>query len=233
MRYLIALFLLGFAPLATAQNISGVTGPVVKDGHESAQYRTGYDLDSERFAHRLHYQKSINGDLRWRAVIAARETDDSDFDFNYVQAELLWELSDDNDTWKRALRFDARIRGDGRPGLFAAQWANEFPVSDAWTARISALSSVDIGDDARDGISLQTRGQIYTKIGSGQKVGLELFNAYGSTDDIPDFEDQKHTLGPFVSFPVNDDWSLFTGVQIGLTEASSDRQLRLQITRGF
>ena len=154
-------------------------------------------------------------------------------DFNYVQAELLWELSGDNDNWKRALRFDARLRGDGRPGLIGAQWANEFPVSETWTARISALSSVDIGDDADDGISLQTRGQIYTKIGSGQKLGLELFNAYGSTDNIPDLDDQKHTLGPFVSFPVTDDWSLFTGVQIGLTEASPDTQLRLHITRGF
>ena len=233
MRYFIALFFLGVTSSATAQNISGVTGPVVKDGHESAQYRTAYDADSERFAHRLHYQKSINGDLRWRAVIAARETDDSDFDFNYVQAELLWELSDDSDTWKRALRFDARLRGDGRPGLIAAQWANEFPVSETWTARLSALSSVDIGDDAADGIALQTRGQIYTKLSSGQKIGLELFNAYGSSDDIPEFEDQKHTLGPFAVFPVNDDWSLFTGVQIGLTEASPDTQLRLQVTRGF
>ena len=64
-------------------------------------------------------------------------------------------------------------------------------------------------------------------------MGVELFNAYGSTDEILDLDKQGHSIGPFASFPVSDNFSLFTGALFGLTDASADAELRLWITRGF
>jgi len=212
MRYAISLLIFGLTPTALAQNTGGIFPPMVNEGHMSAQYRVTYNPDTEGLSQRAHYQQAINGNLMWRGLVSARKTAEADVDFDFVQAELFWELSDDDDTWKTGLRFDARIRDDDRPGLIGVHWTNQFPVSDSWTARFVALSAADIGDDARDGIFLQTRGNLFTKLEGGQTVGVELYNAYGSTDP---------------------DWSLFTGALFGLTDASPDAELRLWVTRNF
>lgn len=218
---------------AMAQNTGGIFPPMVNEGHKSAQYRVTYNPDTEGLSQRVHYQQAINGDLMWRGLVSARKTADSDVDFDFVQAELFWEWSDDEDSWKRGMRFDARIRDDGRPGLLGVHFTNQFPISESWNGRFVALSAIDIGDDARDGVFLQTRGNVFTKLDSGHTVGVELFNSYGSTDDIQDFEDQSHQIGPFASFPVAEDWGLFTGALFGLTDASADAELRLWISRSF
>ena len=221
------------APISVAQNTGGIFPPMVNDGHKSAQYRVTYDPDSEGLSQRAHYQQAINGDLMWRGLVSARKTTDSDVDFDFIQAELFWELSDDDDAWKTGLRFDARFRDDSRPGLLGVHWTNQFPIGEHWNGRFVALSAVDVGDDARDGVFIQTRGNLFTRLDSGQTVGVELFNAYGSTDNVLDFDDQNHQIGPFASFPVADDWSLFTGALFGLTDASADAELRLWVTRSF
>ncbi len=225
--------LLAATPTALAQNTGGIFSPIVNEGHKSAQYRVTYDPDTDGISQRVHYQQAINGNLMWRGLVSARKSNESDVDFDFVQAELFWEWSDDDDLWKRGLRFDARIRDDDRPGLIGVHWTNQFPITGNWNGRFVALSALDIGDNARDGIFLQTRGNIFKKLETGQTSGLELFNAYGSTDDIRDFGDQNHQIGPFASFPVAEQWSLFTGALIGLTDASADTELRLWITRGF
>lgn len=234
MRYILTgLACAAAAPMALAQNTGGIFPPMVNDGHKSAQYRVTYDPDTEGLSQRAHYQQAINGNLMWRGLVSARKTDESDIDFDFVQAELFWELSNDDDVWKTGLRFDARVRDDDRPGLLGVHWTNQFPLSETWNGRFVALSAIDIGDEARDGVFLQTRGNIFTRLESGQTVGVELFNAYGSTDDIQDFDDQNHQIGPFASFPVTPQWSLFTGALFGLTDASADAEFRLWITRGF
>ncbi|MEM9179762.1 MAG: hypothetical protein AAGA89_08620 [Pseudomonadota bacterium] len=234
MRYLIlATAFAATTPLAMAQNTGGIFPPMVNEGHKSAQYRVTYDPDSEGLSQRLHYQQAINGDLMWRGLVSARKTGESDVDFDFIQAELFWELSDDDDAWKTGFRFDARIRDDDRPGLIGLHWTNQFPVTETWNGRFVALSSFDVGNDARDGIFLQTRGNLFTRLDSGQTVGVELFNSYGSTDDILDLDKQGHSIGPFASFPISDNFSLFTGALFGLTDASADAELRLWITRGF
>lgn len=233
MRYAIISLVLAATPSALAQNTGGIFSPVVSDGHKSAQYRVTYDPASEGLSQRVHYQEAVNGKLMWRGLVSARKTNDSDLDFDFVQAELFWQIGDDNDRWKRGLRFDARLRDDGRPGLIGAHWTNQFPLTETWTGRFIVLTSADIGDDARDGVFLQTRGNVFTRLETGQTIGVELYNSYGSTDDWRDLEDQSHEIGPFASFPVNESWSVFAGALFGLTEASADTQFRLRVTRGF
>jgi len=230
---IVAAGLAATTPMALAQNTGGIFPPMVNEGHKSAQYRVTHNPDTEGLSQRLHYQQAINGDLMWRGLVSARKTDDSDVDFDFIQAELFWELSDDEDDWKTGFRFDARIRDDDRPGLLGVHWTNQFPVTESWNGRFVVLSAVDIGDDARDGVFLQTRGNLFTRLDTGQTVGVELFNAYGSTDAFLDLDKQGHSVGPFASFPVADDWSLFTGALFGLTDASADAELRLWVSRGF
>ena len=102
-----------FAPQAYAQNTGGVFPTQVNEGHRSLQYRAAINPDNAQdefgFAQRLHYQQAINGDLMWRVVGQTQKTESSDFDFAFLQAELFWELSDDQDQHKTGLRFDARL----------------------------------------------------------------------------------------------------------------------------
>lgn len=234
MRILLTgLAIAAISPVAIAQNTGGIFPPMVNEGHKSAQYRVTYNPDTEGLSQRAHYQQAINGNLMWRGLVSARKTAESDIDFDFVQAELFWELSDDTDDWKTGFRFDGRIRDDERPGQIGVHWTNQFPVAENWTGRFVALSAFDVGDDARDGVFLQTRGNLFTRLETGQTVGVEFFNSYGSTDNFLDLDKQGHQIGPFASFPVSDGWSLFTGALVGLTDASADTELRLWITRGF
>jgi len=223
----------GVTNLAAAQNTGGVFPATVNDGHRSAQYRIGFNPDTEAMAQRLHYQQSINGDLMWRVVGQGRKTNESDVDFDFIQGELFWQITEDNKPWITGLRFDARIRDDGRPGQFGVNWMHQFRLGDGWSARAVALTSIELGDDAKDGIALQTRGQIAKRLNQGPTVGIELYSSYGRSDNIRDFEDQSHTMGPYVSAKIGDKWSLIAGGQFGLTNGSADTDLRLWITRSF
>ena len=235
-----ALTLLGalaIPQVAAAQNTGGVFPPMVNDGHKSAQYRIAINPDNAAgetgFAQRLHYQQSLNGDMMWRIVGQTRKTADSDFDFDFLQAELFWELSDDDDQHKTGLRFDARLRDENRAEQLGLNWSNQFNFENGWSARALVLTAVQIGDNAADGVSLQTRGQIARKLESGASLGVDMFNSYGRTGNIGSFDEQSHTIGPFVSTPIGNGLSIYAGPLFGISEAAPDLEARLWLTRGF
>lgn len=218
---------------AFAQNTAGVFPPMVNDGHELLQYRATFNPDSNGFAQRLHYERAIDGDFMWRLLGQTRKTRDSDLDFDFFQAELFWELSDDSDHWRTGLRFDARIRSEGRPGLIGVHWTNQLKLNDDTRARFLVMSSIDIGDGARDGVVIQTRADVARRLSSGIDVGVEMYNVYGSTDDFGSFDEQSHQIGPMVSVPLDGGWSVLGSVLIGVSDAAPDQNLRLWVTRAF
>ena len=219
---------------AAAQGTGGVFGPVVNEGRASAQYRAGYSPDTEAFAQRVHYQQAINGETMWRVIAQTRKTADTDVDFDFVQAELFWQITPDDRKWQQGVRFDARIRGDDRPARFGLNWMHEWPLADNLRARALLLTAVESGDDAPDGVLLQTRGQLNYNLGGGRAIGAELYSGYGSTADFADFDDQRHQIGPYVSTRIGEsDWSLFASILFAVDDASPDSDLKLWITRGF
>lgn len=218
---------------AMAQNTGGVFGPVVNEGHSSFEYRATFDPDSNAFAQRIHYQEALNDDFMWRAVIGSRKTEDSDFDFDFFQAELFWELSDDDDDWKRGLRFDLRFTDEDRPHVFGINWANEYHFNEDWSGRFITLTAVEFGDNTRGGIFFQTRASLMRRVNADLSLGLELYSVYGSTDDFLGASDQTHQLGPVASFSVSENLRVYTNVLFGLNENSEDPQLRLWFTRAF
>ncbi len=235
-----AAFFLGVSSLAFpafAQNTSGVHSPVVKEGERSVMYRLGVEPDDDngdtKIKHRLHYQQAINGDLRWRVIGQTRTTDSSDFDLDFLRAELLWELSDDDDDFKTGLRFDGRVRDDNRPEEFAVNWTNRYSLPSGWDFRGIIIASKQTGDNADDGVGLSTRARIAKKVESGQTFGVDLFSDYGNTGDIGGLNEQEHLLAPFVSTKIAKNITLLGGPQFGLTDASPDFEFRLWLSRGF
>ena len=218
---------------ADADNTSGVFGPVVNDGHRSAQYRAAWDADSYQFAQRVHYQHSIDGDLRWRAIVQTRKTADRDFDLDYVRGELLWQLGDIREGWRHGLRFDARIRSEGRPALVAVNWANEFDIGDRWRARVIAIASAELGDGRSRGLDFETRASVSFRWRRGISLGAELFSEYGRIDDIPSVSRQSHQAGPTMTLRVGDGWQVYGGALFGLTDVTPDTQIRFWTSRRF
>ncbi|MFK8029333.1 MAG: hypothetical protein AB8G18_03775 [Gammaproteobacteria bacterium] len=224
-----------FPVKSAAQNTGGVFGPVVNEGHQSVQYRLAFIDDSDGFAQRIHYEKALDSKYMWRVIGQTRKTGSSDFDFDYVQGELFWDVTDDTSRfWQSGLRLDVRVRDGNRNETIGLNWMNQFQLSNGWQARLLALTSVDIGSGARDGAGLQTRGNLFKTLPDRKQIGLELYSSYGTTSDFADFDDQRHTLGPFAVIPVGSNgWSIFAGALFGLTESSPDADIRFWVTRNY
>jgi len=234
---LILLMLNGFS-LAQAQNTGGVFPPTVNEGHRSLQYRGAINPDNAvrdfGFAQRLHYQEAINDDFMWRILGQTRRTDSSDVDLDFIGAELFWEFSDNEDSHKHGVRFDGRIRFDDRAEFLGFNWIHQWNFDDGWSARAIALTSVEVGDNSADGINLQTRTQIAKQLDNGLTLGLENYSNYGNTGgDIGGFDDQSHTIGPFISIPIEKGLSLWGGPLFGVSEAAPDFEARIWLTRSF
>lgn len=233
MRFLICGVALTATPMAMAQNTSGVFGPVVDADDHGWEYRASYNPDDEDVNQRVHYQRAINGELRWRVVGALRATDDTDFDPDFVRAELVWQITPDDQKYQSGFRFEGRYRFEDRPADVTVHWTNQWKSIDDWTLRFSVGATQQIGNDPADGILIQTRAGATTFLTGGPKIGLELFSAYGSTSDWLDVDDQQHQIGPVAVWDVNADWSLYTGALFGATDASPDAELRLRLTRNY
>ena len=215
---------------AHAQNTGGIFPPMVDVGHASLQYRITYDTTSTGSAQRLHYQQSINNDLMWRVLAQIKHPTPESTEFHYAQAELFWEFSKQEDPWKTGLRFDARVRDAGNPAMVGLHWTNQIALAKRWHLRGVALSSYDIGTTE---VGLQTRGSLFTNLEMGPTVGVEFYNAFGTTSNFKALNDQKHQIGPFAFIPMFGRWNLFLGLLAGVTPASAPLELRSWITVNF
>lgn len=234
-RAALAAFVLPLLPApALAQNTSGVPGPTVDEGLSEAAYRvvasTGDDRGT-RAAHRLQYARALTGSLRWR-VTGQALTSDGDARPEYLQADLLWQVTPDDQRFQTGLRLDARVQDGPRPERLGLVWTSAYAVTDALSVGASLHGTVEVGDLARDGVTIETRGVAAYAFGDDREVGVELFLDHGRTPDPEPFEGRQQA-GPFVSLPVGGDWSAEASVLFGLSEETQDLDLRLFVTRGF
>ena len=225
-------FALVAAP-AAAQNTAGVFPPGFGADHRSAQYRITYEADEHATAHRFHYQQSINPDLLWRVIVAARKTDDQEVDYNAVTGEIFWTLSPQGARFQHGMRFDAIVRSEGRPANLAVNWGGHYALGERWRIRGNLLTSAQVGDGRQGGVFVQTRGQLQYAVSPGRAVGIEHYGVYGSSKDFLGANEQRQQLGPYVDLPLAPRWRLFGSALFGLTDGSQDLDLKLWITRSF
>jgi len=228
-----------FAPIAAAQNVGGVFGPVVKEGDRSFQYRAGFspgqDGGPDRFVHRVHYQQAINESLRWRVVAQGSDLEDGNLEGNFLVGELHWQFLDQKtDGWSSALRLDGRLtEGDDGASLIGLNWTSQVPLSEDWSFIGVILLAEELGDRARDGTFVQTRASLTHTLSGGNKIGVEMFSVHGDIGDLQDLDEQNLTVGPTFSTKLSEDWSLFAGMQFGLTDPARDTDFRLWFGRSF
>lgn len=218
---------------AQAQNVAGVFPPGFGPDHQSAQYRIGFDPDSDDVVQRVHYQSSIDDRRMWRIGGQGNKTEDTAFDFDRLIGEIFWNLSTEGSVWQHGLRFDAALRTEGRPASAAVNWSGQYVGLEGWRFRFNVLNGVQIGDGRQRGVFMQTRAQVHRRLGQGRSVGIEHFGVYGSTDDFRDLKEQGHQVGPYLILPMGGGWRLHGSVLFGLTDETSDSNLKFWVNRGF
>jgi hypothetical protein len=223
----------GVAPSVTFANTGGVFGPVVNEGHRSAEYRLAYGADSDSFAQRVHYQQAINDDLMWRVVAQSRKTPEQDVDYDFLQGELFWQLEDLGQGWAHGLRFDLRIPGDGRPALLGVNWTHQLDFSEGWQARMLIMSTWQVGEDAARGALIQTRASVGHSLSSRYTLDMLLFSAYGTTNNLAGVDEQFHQVGPSLAIALGGGWQAVAGYLAGLTGETPDNTYRLWFSRRF
>lgn len=235
---LVFAFLLVGQPLASAQNVGGVFGPEVTPGSRAIEFRTAFSPSSDgrpsRITNRLHYQQSVTDNLRLRAVVQGGDTNTSGFDFDLVQFEAQYQFLEDEEAgFDSAVRLDVLINDKGSPNLVGVNWTNDVPLGGGWAARGTVLAQVQFGDNRNDGLFLQTRSSLRYQVNPRYNLQVQMFNAYGSTDDFPSFRDQSHSIGPAVAVKIGQGWSVEASALFGLTNATSDVDFRVFLTKSF
>lgn len=190
---------------ALAQNSSGVPGPSLEAGHRAIEYRIAHGFEEEgrgaSTVQRLHYQETIGGDLRWR-VTGQMRTVGGDTTFNYAQAELTWELTAPEARYKRALRFHARAGGAGRPHQLAVNLLQQFDFTPSLSGRFVVQVKERFGEDAQDGLVIDTRAALSYALPSGAVLWLESYNDHGTTAAFGRHDRQRQQIGPAVTLPL-------------------------------
>ncbi len=227
-----------FVPIAAAQNTGGVIGPVINEGYKEVQYRLAFvpeeDGSGDRYAQRVHGAVALDKRRMARLVIQGSDRGGPDgFDFQYVQAELFWELSDEQATqWNSGLRFDARISDGDAPDQLGLNWSNQFRLTDRLSARAVALTAVQFGDNAADGVLLSARSGLFYKVSPRYNLALESYNSLGSSDDFG-VKGRSQQIGPVFTVRLDDGWTWSLGNLFGLNDATPDNDIRFWFGRSF
>ncbi len=237
LRVVPAVILLALPFAASAQNVSGVPGPVVRDDDRSAEFRIGVDPDSGEIVQRLHYQQAVEKDTVARLQLQYRTDIGEQPEADFVQLQIWRQLTPDStperrQDWQTALRLDLRLEADGPPGRVAVNWLNQFRLGEGLNARVFVQGALQVGAGADSGLLLQSRTSLRQRTDIGT-IGLEQISNYGSTIDFGAFADQTHLVGPFLAVPVASDWTLNGRALLGLTRGSDDMNVLLRIQRRF
>jgi hypothetical protein len=225
------------AGAAHAQNVGQVPSPDIEAGEQSLEYRAAYGFEADgvdAFAHRLHYQRSLSG--AWRARLIAQQGGriGEPLKMQSASAELFWQIRERGgaDGWSSGFRFDGVLSLiDGRPSRARIGWLNAWQAGD-WQWRSNIFVGRDLGDFAKDGVSLEVRTEASRAIG-GARIGAQLYDNFGYTSAFGSFDTQRHQFGPFWRGKMSKSVKLEAGALVGLSAAAPDVDFRLIASYGF
>lgn len=232
------LSLLFVAVPAFAQSASGVPGATVKDGEKFLQYRIAIDLDDDKtgdaaFVQRVMYRQALNDRFNIRGSIQTRQTGSSDFDFDYAQLELTWQITPEEQRYQTGLRLDVRTRADDRPEQIGLNWAHQMAFDNGWRARAALNGVLQVSDRTADEVSFGGSAQVSRRLDNGVRLGVHGFSNLGDTGGVVLFKSKSTVAGPFIEFKLTDNVPVMIGTLHGVTNSARDDQIRLFIGRNF
>ncbi len=226
-----------FAGNASAQNTSGLAGPEVKAGDRTLEYRVAYsanDSAPESFAHRLHYQQSLDDSWRLRIVASAIDREGGAFDFRAVQLHAFWQFVESEEKgWDSALVSQLSVQTDNGDGRFRLGWSSSIDLAPRWQVGGVIFAGREFGDSARGGAALELRGETTYRVSGALSVGAQMFSDLNTTADFGSFDEQRHQLGFMFKGKLAKRLSYNAGALFGVSEAAPDVDLRLFLARSF
>lgn len=227
----------GLATWAHATNTSGVFSPEVKAGSRSFEHRTSVvDQDGpDAWAHRLHYQQSINDAWRWRLIGAFADPAGGEHEFRYSRLEVMWQFLESEDAgWDSALRYELQIAdGDDQPSRARVAWSGKWNFDKDMEFRANVLTGRQFGPVASEGWLLETRAQATVPISPRIRIGLEMFNDFNDTRSIGSWADQGHQVGPVLKAKLGADTKLLASWLCGISPDAANHDFRLHLIHSF
>lgn len=223
-----------------AQTVGGVFGPNITAGDKTAEYRAAFaPVDGSGdvlFVQRVHYQHAFNESWRVRGVLQGSDTETGNQEFNFFQGEIQWQFLEKNRYGvSSAVRLDVRLtEGDDGADLISFNSTTQWDINEDWRTTGVVLLGRQIGNDALDGINLETRVSLLRRVNARARIGVESFNVWGNSQGgFAALNDQRHSAGPVAALSLGDGWSALGGVLFGVTDAAPDSDFRIWITKSF
>lgn len=224
---------------AFAQNTGAVSGADVKEGDRAVEARSAYSPDhdgrEEGYAHRLHYQYAFDGRWRVRGVLALGRRGGEPLKARGVAVEIMRQVveSERSGGWDSAVRIDGLIPIEKAPGRARVAWLNQVDLGSGVEARGNIYFSHAIGDNAADGVAIETREEATLAVSPTLRLGAQMFNNFNTTAHFGSFDQQRHQAGPVAKLKLGDHWKIEASALFGVSAAASDADFRLFVGYGF
>jgi hypothetical protein len=223
---------------ANAQSLSSVSGAEVKSGAEF-EYRAGYALEDdghpENFAQRFHLQYGFENGWRGRVIVLQSEHNGQALQTRSVSLEIQKQFLEPKNTngWASAFRVEGQIPTQEAPGKAKVSWLNSYDLDERWQLRGNIYFNHSFGDNAVDGVSIETREEATYKLPCAVKIGVQVFNFYNTTAHFGSFDEQKHQIGPVVKGKIGKHVKYEASTLFGVSRAASDVDFRLFLAYHF
>lgn len=221
---------------ALAQDVNGVPNADVRPGYSSISYRVGYSLMGDErpstLAQQISFQRNFGE--RWSFSGAANfgKRGDEPMEFKAFQSIVQWQFADRKTAGgDGSLLVIARHPDQGNgPGRVAVVIAGKWKVREDWEIRANAATSVDYGENARDGLGVGARTEATRRIGTVGRFGVQTGHGFNTTRHFGSFQEQSHQAG-LVAKGVLLHSVMVTGTALfGVTKAAPDAELKLFLT---
>ncbi len=227
---------------ANAQSLTGNVGSAgVTKGEQSIETRFGINDDGDA-AGRVHYDNAFADWYQIRLTGSYSRNDGDKIDFSGLTVEnwFQWsEEADDKSGFNGGLRLSYTYSDQGEPDEIELRLTATDKFADVWEWRANLIGEREVGSGRGEGVALEARAQVSRALDMSAlatdkwRLGVELFSEYGATNDILDFDDQAHQIGPVVKTSWANGVYLQSAVRFGITGGSDDAMAKIFVGRDF
>ncbi len=240
--YVAVLAGLAFPAIAWGQSLTGNVGSAgISSGEQSIEIRAGIDAEGN-LASRVHYNQAFSAWYQLSVIAAFERPEGGDFDFSGLTLEnwLQWsEEAKDQSGFNGGLRLAYTFAEGGGPDEAEVRLTLTDSFAGSWEWRANAIAEIETGSGRADGAEIETRLQLTRAIDVGLlgtrdwRLGAELFNEYGNTENILKFDEQAHQAGPVVKAEWGNGVFLQVAVRAGLTDGADGLMGKVFFGREF
>jgi 23S rRNA (guanosine2251-2'-O)-methyltransferase len=234
---IVALLLLTATPVFA--NTSNVSSPVINKDKGNIEFRSGDNVDDSfegngQYNQRLHVDYGFTDWYGVQFIANQRYGQGEGWSYRATDMEHKFQLFEGGvDGFDGGFRLVYRF-ADGANKPDNVNFRGLLRVPDGrHEYRHNVIVTRELGADAENGKSLETRWQWTYKMDEGYRLGLEMFNRFGKLDNLSGFNNQGHQLGPVMKGTLYEDIKYQTGVLAGVSEGAPDEAFKLFLTQPF